>query len=586
MSRREVLLSWYGITDLRAALRFEETDGPILAALKAHSYADVVVLAYLKGESADTEADFASDLDELRAGGLARDWEATVAFISKHANTQASNEFFASWLASEAEAIAPAPKVHLVSEPLRELNDTEGIYACAMRALDAVAREPQPPLVSMYLSPGTPVMAFVWAFAALAQPGLKKRLIASPEPSRAPEVVRLPADWIERFGRPPALGTHDGADFDLVFHLFGEQRMPSLIGMRQFNTKHHVFVGSPEYPAEVMTRFAGNSTTDEIQVDPFDPASVRDALLDYAHQYDFDTRIGFNLTGGTKLMYAGALSAARALGGATFYFDNQHRSLVFLDGFRREPIRPIESVDTFFNLHGDGLRISRKGGGLPNPSPDRAKLTSELWARRTRLGGLYKKLSPINREFKPFSVEFAGLTFELRDDRSASVVGEGLEFGFADWPRFAKYLTGGWFEEYVYSVYQPFVDQGVIADLRINLEIALGAPVGPPFGKPRKWDAFTELDVAFTDGFSLYLVECKAGNVTQEQVMKLQNLVRYYGGIGGKGIVAACLPAVSPQVKRKLADANLTLVAGPDLEGQVAATMREIAARKGIDLGQ
>ena len=585
MSRREVLLSWVGITDLRAALGFEEIDGPILGALKAHPYADVVVLAYLKGESADASADFTRDLDELRAGGLARDRETTAAFISKHANTQAGNEYFASWLASHAEGLESGTKVHLVSEPLRELNDTEGIYACAMRALDAVAREPEPPLVSLYLSPGTPVMAFIWAFAALAQPGLKKRLIASPEPHRAPEVIRLPADWLERFGRPPALGTNDGADFDLVFHLFGEQRMPSLLGMRQFNTKHHVFVGSPAYPAEVMRKFAGSSTTDEIQVDPFDPASVRDALIDYAHQYDFNTKVAFNLTGGTKLMYAGALAAARALGGTTFYFDNQHQSLVFLDGFRREPIRPIDSVDAFFNLHGDGLRISRKGGSLPNPSQDRAKLTSELWARRTRLGRLYKKLVPINEEFKPFNEECAGLTFELRDDKSARVVGDGVELAFADWPRFAKYLTGGWFEEYVYSVFQPYVDRGVIADLRINLEIALGAQVGPPAGKPGKWDAFTELDVAFTDGFSLYLVECKAGNVTQEQVMKLQNLVRYYGGVGGKGIVAACLPAVSPQVKRKLADANLTFVAGPDLEDQVAAVMAEIAARKGIELG-
>ena len=37
---------------------------------------------------------------------------------------------------------------------------------------------------------------------------------------------------------------------------------------------------------------------------------------------------------------------------------------------------------------------------------------------------------------------------------------------FADWPRFAAYLSGGWFEEYVYSQLKPYAEAGVIQDLR------------------------------------------------------------------------------------------------------------------------
>ncbi len=54
-------------------------------------------------------------------------------------------------------------------------------------------------------------------------------------------------------------------------------------------------------------------------------------------------RLGFNLTGGTKLMYAGALAAARALGATPFYFDGRNRRVVFLDGFDSEPIKPVDS---------------------------------------------------------------------------------------------------------------------------------------------------------------------------------------------------------------------------------------------------
>ena len=43
---KRFLLTWYGITDLRAALGFEETDGPILAALMTRQYSHVLILAY------------------------------------------------------------------------------------------------------------------------------------------------------------------------------------------------------------------------------------------------------------------------------------------------------------------------------------------------------------------------------------------------------------------------------------------------------------------------------------------------------------------------------------------------------------
>jgi hypothetical protein len=97
-------------------------------------------------------------------------------------------------------------------------------------------------------------------------------------------------------------------------------------------------------------------------------------------------------------------------------------------------------------------------------------------------------------------------------------------------------------------------------------------------GKFNRWDnAYNELDVMFTDGRSLYIAECKAGNVTQEQVMKLQNLVRFYGGVEGRGIVACCFPPNSESVRKKIKDAKLTLCCGGSLSEQVKTLMEGIA---------
>jgi hypothetical protein len=125
--------------------------------------------------------------------------------------------------------------------------------------------------------------------------------------------------------------------------------------------------------------------------------------------------------------------------------------------------------------------------------------------------------------------------------------------------------------------FKPYEDAGVIKDLRISVELRLDRE---NVGKFPRWDAaHNELDVVFTDGHSLYIAECKAGKVTQEQVMKLQNLVRFYGGVEGRGIVACCFAPSAESVRKKIKDAKLTLCCGETFSKQVEALMNGIAER-------
>src|SRR4051812_8511693 len=52
---KELLLTWYGITDLRAAVGFETGDGPVVGAVRAHPYTGVVVLGYVRPEEQATD---------------------------------------------------------------------------------------------------------------------------------------------------------------------------------------------------------------------------------------------------------------------------------------------------------------------------------------------------------------------------------------------------------------------------------------------------------------------------------------------------------------------------------------------------
>lgn len=584
---RKFLLTWYGITDFRASLGFENTDGPIAAALASEAYSDVVVLCYTRqgadaGECVDTRNAFSGALDVVREARQEKDWKATGEFVSKFANTDAAHRHFVHWLKTKVGG--SDTRIWFKSEKLRELNDTEGIYACAMRALDFVEKEPGEKLVTLYLSPGTPVMAFVWALAALSHPDLKKRLIASPVVGKPPETISLPLEWLERHGARQEAKQHAVDGFDLTYHLFGEQRMPALLGIRQFESKRHIFVNSKEYPAACMRKFIPGTEYEELPVDPWDAAVVRDEIIRSARIFPQDTRIGINLTGGTKLMFAGALAAARAIGAVPFYFDSRNRRVTYVDSLLHESVTPIDSVETFLLLNGDGLKVSRTGEMEEIPDARRL-LTQTLWTNRAMISRHYKELCKIaeqhealrksGHDITPFRIECEGFVFGLDKNKVATVAGNGLDLRLENQPGFAKFLCGGWFEEYVYLLCKPYEDAGVIKDLRINVEVHLDREHD---AKPRQWNAtFNELDVVFTDGHSLYIAECKAGNVTQEQVMKLQNMVRFYGGVDGRGIVACCFPPNAESVRKKIKDARLQLWSGDHFPDQLRAFLDRIA---------
>ena len=578
---KKFLLTWYGITDFRAALGFENSDGPIASALVGESYSDVVILGYTRmdndsRESIEAQKKFTFELASIQNAVQEKDWKATSQFVTRFANTTVAHEHFETWLKKKAASMSSGASISLKSERLRELNDTEGIYAGAMRALDSVEREHGDKLVTLYLSPGTPVMAFVWALAALSYPELKKRLIASSAIGKAPETISLPAEWLERHSTKQKVIRDIANGFDVTFHLFGEQRMPALLSIRQFESAHHIFVNSKDYPAACMQAFIGARELHELSVDPWDDRAVHERITELAKQFPEKTRIGINLTGGTKLMFAGALSAARELGAVPFYFDSRNRRVSFIDSLRCEKIRPIDSVETFLRLNSDGLEIS-SNTSMKEISPALQLLTKTLWIHRDKIRRFYKELTDYNNAFKPFELRHDDLYFNLDNAETAKIQGYGLDMSFDNWPDFAKYLSGGWFEEYVYLQCKPYEDIGVIKDLRLNVKLNLKQENN---WSHSAWGAkFSELDITFTDGYSLYIVECKAGNVTQEQVMKLQNLVRFYGGIEGRGIVACCVPPNTESAKKKIKDARLMLWSGGSLPEQIKTMMNTITAR-------
>jgi len=573
---KKYLMTWYGITDLRASIGLEQTTGPVLGALLAEDYTDVVILGFTHPDKTANKTDGFQQKIENTEGS---DPAAAREIIDLFSNSVEAHNHFTQWLEKQLRDAGKKVNVHFHPVGLKHLNDTEGIYEAATQSLNTVAASEGEKLVTLYLSPGTPVMAFVWAFAALRHPTLKKRLIASSQPGRPPERIALPNEWIEWHGRQVRT-TNTADQYDVIFHLFGEQRMPNLLGVIQFSSRKHIFVNSAQFPADVMKQFLGKAEYGEIAVDPYDPENVRSTILDLIAKMPADEKIGFNLTGGTKLMYAGALAACRKVNATPFYFNSRNNQVVYLNDFKTIETKLIPSVETFIQLNGNNLFISKAGHWSDIPgieSDDRKSLTNELWQARSKISRLYRELSRYNDSFQPFELHNGDIYAKLSKDKNAKISIGPEHFEFKEWPDFAKYLSGGWFEEYTFMKLQHLVDAGLIKDMRIGLKVSFkdddadkssssfSAQLSNLFG-----DTYQEIDIIFTDGRRLYVIECKAGNVTSEHVMKLQNIVRYFGGVEGRAVLASCFYPKNKVVRKKIDDSkNLQSVSGNSLFRQL-----------------
>ena len=574
------LLTWYGITDLRAALGLEPSGGPVLGALRTGEFTDVIILGYTDptkaGESiARKQSEWHLWLDRPPAERETLTRPRELELVDAFSNTSEAHGLFKEWLRSEIEAAGLSVNVRLCVKELAILNDSKGIYDAVVRALDLVAKDRKKKRITFYLSPGTPVMAFTWAFVALANPELDIQILSSSEPRQPPTLINLPYDLLAPSNRRlKQVSQGDSMEFDVVFHLFGEQRMAPLLGVLQFPAKHHIFVTSDQYSSEIMKQFMPDGAWSELRVNPFDPMSAKIQILKSVASLPTESRVGFNLTGGTKLMFAGAIAACRKVGGTPFYFETQNHNLVFLHDFAVMPMRGIDNLDMFFEAN--GFSVLNQGNWNDNPCRQiRIPLTNILWIERYAIAHTYWQISQYTKfygdSFIPFKKSFSDrkgellCEVELDNNGRASINLKGTKYSFEYCPDFAKYLCGGWLEEYVYLSLHPLLRENVIRDLRVGLDITWKSN-DESIANP-----IQEFDVTVTDGKRLFIVECKAGSLTNDHVYKLQHCVRNYGGIDARGIMACAVGPIKSLTKKRLeSTGNLVGLYEADIADHIA----------------
>jgi len=557
---KHYLLTWYGITDLRAALGLEATDGPILSALMTQKYTDVVILAYSNPRKSPDG--FTKEIRTKWENWRTADLETRLRFprdkaqqfLDAVSNTEAGHTLFVDWLKTELQNNGVSCNIQLLPRELSRLNDAQSIFAAAAFALKLALDDASEKTITTYVSPGTPVMAYTWALLARSHPQHNIAVIAASEPRLPPETVDLPKELLMPVVAGPQ--TTKPAEYDAIIHLLGRERIPIYFGMLQFQARLHIFITTEEYEqaAWVLSRGLPTSCRWESVIvrDPFRPDDTRMAIEELvARRLPSVSKIAVNLTGGTKLMFAGALAACWAFGLEPFYFEINNHNILFLRDNVAVPFIGAKSTDDFFAVN--GFDVISPGCWNDNPFRDaRVHVTEQLWEARRTLGNLYQK--PEFRKYNvpwgkrrnpPFSWQWGDSQATFNTQGGASLVLNGKPVSCPSCDDFGQYLGGGWLEEYTFRLLHELEQQGLIHDLRIGLEADFSGKTHNPNQPPNG-----EFDCAFTDGKRLWLVECKAGNVKQEHIQKLENNLKTYGGVAAKGMLVSAFPISAVHKKR------------------------------------
>lgn len=113
-----------------------------------------------------------------------------------------------------------------------------------------------------------------------------------------------------------------------------------------------------------------------------------------------------------------------------------------------------------------------------------------------------------------------------------------------------QYLTGGWFEEYVYHLLSEKIQP---TDIQIGVEI-----------QKSKSTNINDLDVAFTKGNKLWVIECKTGVGTEslfnQIVYKASALKEKLLGLSAKSYIFSLNPPLDDRLKITASNMNTNYV--------------------------
>lgn len=362
--------------------------------------------------------------------------------------------------------------------------------------------------------------------------------------------------------------------FDVHVCMVSDQAIPNFVPVldRDFRPKKVILLVTQRMQAKadvlekVIKKSCGIHDVRQVSLSgEYEMKSIEQEVLDVLAEEDKGS-VALNLTGGTKLMAIAAFELFQSLGFESFYFTAASNEVIILGGqgekFTLQP--PKIKIEDYLALYGHPAigRVCREY------QFNKPELWKELIRARNNMGEEVGSLNyaiatsgkdleiplphgknPQNMDVLIGWFEDAGLVKRKKDK---------LVFPSLDEK---KYVGGGWFEDYVFSVARRLPG---VQDCAINIQIE---------NQDKNINQNNELDIVIMKGNGLYILECKTANFASKDgkkeadhaLYKLESLKKL-GGLKTE-LAFVSFRDVDRTVRDRAKGAKIELIERKDLGG-------------------
>lgn len=359
--------------------------------------------------------------------------------------------------------------------------------------------------------------------------------------------------------------------FDIAYHLIGGQPLPIYAATQAIPAKKHIFFITQQSKnvAKRLQKILKDIPIELIFVDPYDLVALTE-VFEQSKQEAIGKTVAIDATGGTKPMSIKLIQVFESIPTAKiFYVETKETAtlLSFEDNTQQEIPSPLKTVEQFVNLHSDTPIAPKEEDDLSIGQAYRC--SKYIWDIHTKesfrwhtteFAKIKKHTKEKKRDFEAQFEKFRNLL--IGTGMAEEAINTYVEENGTNYVKMSQYFGGGWLEDYVYRCLN---DQKMFHkkffDLRKNARIKF---------EDNKDNDIQELDLAFTDGIHLYIIECKSGDITQEYIQKLENITERYGGTYGRGIFCAAHKVTDERILERIRSSkNIMLVDDADIKNNL-----------------
>lgn len=189
-----------------------------------------------------------------------------------------------------------------------------------------------------------------------------------------------------------------------------------------------------------------------------------------------------------------------------------------------------------------------------------AALSNLLYEHRSRIIPFYQRINNSYSKDKTIKICDNNLKLLYKDHQvCVNIDGKEMKLKYSEnEDDFRKYIIGGWFEEYIYFELLDLLDKQVIYDLRLNMRLSVESMTDT---QRNERPIYAELDMAFSDGKNLYIIECKSGGLKDKGVLaNLSTNAQIFGRANAKCILISSDDHLGQNIQEKIKILNIKFI--------------------------